>query len=603
MQGYPHLPTGRSDCVKPDIATDTVSEYRTKPAAVRNEDIADLFEQLADLLEIDGANPFRVRAYRNAARMLRSTRQEMYYLIEQGEDLTKLPTIGKDLAGKIREIVRSGHLRMLDSLKRTMPAELAQLMRIPGLGPKRVKRLYDNLGIETLEGLRQAAMKGAIRNQSGFGERTEANIRAYFSADRSLDKRTLLYGAEKIASRILSHMSHLAEKDSIAIAGSYRRRKDTVGDLDVLVATQNPETAIDHFAKFEGIVQVQSKGKSRASALLRSGLQVDLRAVKPSSFGAAMVYFTGSKEHNIALRKRAIARGLKINEYGVFRGTKSIAGRTETDIYAAVGLRYIPPELREMHGELEAAEAGVLPSLIELEDIRGDLHMHTKASDGKSTLRDMATAAKRQGHSYAAITDHTKHVRIAHGLIENRLEKQIEEIDRLNEALSGIKILKSAEVDILADGSLDLSDTILEKLDLAICAIHFDFDLNPERQTERIIRAMDHPAFSILAHPTCRLIGDRDALRINMERLMDAALERGCFLEVNGQPQRLDLDDIHCRMAKERGLRLALSTDAHSINQLGFMQLSVGQARRGWIEKDDVLNTRPWRSLKRLLNR
>ena len=576
---------------------------KAKTASLHNEEIARIFEQIADLLEIDGANPFRIRAYRNAARMLRSYRKEMSNLLEEGADLSKLPTIGHDLARKIEEVVNTGRVRLLETLKQTMPAELAELTRVPGLGPKRVKALYEMLAVKSARDLNIAAQAGKLAKLSGFGPKTEEAVLAHFRRDRSQDERIKIDDAKKIADRLIAHLSAIVPKKNITVAGSFRRRAETVGDLDVLVASATHKKVMDHFANFDEIETVVAKGKTRATVRLRSGVQVDLRVVKKESYGAALVYFTGSKAHNIALRRRAAARGLKVNEYGVFKGARSVAGRTESEVYAAVGLPFILPELREARGEIEAAENRKLPSLIDLEDIRGDLHMHTRASDGKETIKDMALAAKRCGYAYIAITDHTKHVTIARGLTAKRLEKQIEKIDRLNEEINGIRILKCSEVDILADGSLDMPDRMLAKLDLAVCAIHFDFNLPSQKQTERIIRAMDHPAFSILAHPTCRLIGERDPMRINMERLMDAALERGCFLEVNGQPERLDLNDVYCRMAKERGLKLALSTDAHMTEQLNLMALSVGQARRGWLEKDDVINTRVWRDLKQLLKR
>lgn len=574
-----------------------------KIASVRNDEIVRIFDQIADLLEIDGANPFRVRAYQNAARMLRSYPKEMSELLEAGADLSKLPTIGHDLAGKIEEIVCTGRLKMLETLKRTMPAELAELTRVPGLGPKRVKALHETLAIKSARDLKIAAGAGKLATLSGFGPKIEETVLAYFRRDRSQDERVKINDAQKIADRLVAYLSSVAQKKNITVAGSFRRCAETVGDLDVLVASAAPKMVMDHFADFDEIATIVVKGKTRATVRLRSGVQVDLRVVKQGSYGAALVYFTGSKAHNIALRKRAVVQGLKINEYGVFKGARSVAGRTEDGVYAAVGLPYIQPELREACGEIDAAEKRKLPTLVNLEDIRGDLHMHTKASDGEETIRDLALAARRCGYAYIAIADHTKHVTIAHGLTARRLEKQIDEIDRLNEVMSGIRILKCSEVDILADGSLDMPNHILAKLDLAVCAVHFDFNLSSRKQTERIIRAMDHPAFSILAHPTCRLIGARDPMRINMEHLMDAALDRGCFLEVNGQPERLDLNDVYCRMAKERGLRLALSTDAHTIDQLKLMTLSVGQARRGWLEKEDVINTRSWRDLKQLLKR
>lgn len=570
---------------------------------IHNDEIAGIFEQLADLLEIDEANPFRVRAYRNAARTLRNLTEEAADLIEEGEDLSALPVIGEDLAGKIEEIVKTGHLETLEKLKRTVPAALADLTRVPGLGPKRVKSLYDKLGVKSLADLRKAVAKGELKRLPGFGAKTEETIRTYFAGDRAADRRTKHFEAEKIANRIVDHLASGARRKDIVIAGSYRRSAETVGDLDILVASTTPQQVMDHFADFDEIEAVSAKGKTRATVRLRSGMQVDVRVIPPQSLGAALVYFTGSKAHNIELRRRAVASGLKINEYGVWRGAKRIAGETERDVYAAVGLPFIPPELREAQGEIEAAEKRRLPKLLELDDIRGDLHVHTSASDGVDDLRDMALAAKERGYAYLAIADHTRHARIARGLTPRRLARQIDAIDALNEKLTGVRILKCSEVDILADGSLDMTDSVLARLDLTVCAIHFDFNLSAEKQTERIIRAMDHPAFSVLAHPTCRLIGERDPMRVNMEKLIAAARERGCFLEVNGQPERLDLKDIHCRMAKEQGVKLALSTDAHAAAQLDYMRFSVSQARRGWIEKDDVINTRSWRDLKRLLKR
>ncbi|MBI1364335.1 MAG: DNA polymerase/3'-5' exonuclease PolX [Alphaproteobacteria bacterium] len=570
---------------------------------MHNDEIAGIFEQLADLLEIDGANPFRVRAYRNAARLLRGLPEEAADMLARGEDLSQLPSIGEDLAGKIAEIVETGRLETLQALKKTTPAGLAELTRIPGLGPKRVRLLRDALGVKSPAGLRRAAMSGKLAQLPGFGVKTQANIRAYFDSDRSGEKRTRLADAEKVAQRLVAYLEGAADRKHIVVAGSFRRSCETVGDLDIVVASASPQKVMDRFAAFDEIATVAGKGKTRATVRLRSGLQVDIRAMELASFGAACVYFTGSKAHCIALRKRGVSKGLKVNEYGVFRRDKSIAGETEKDVYAALGLPLIPPELREDRGEIEAAEKGKLPRLVALGDIRGDLHVHTKASDGRDDIRAMAKAARARGYDYLAICDHTKHARIAHGLTPSRLERQIDRIDALNEELSGIRILKSSEVDILADGSLDMPDSVLAKLDLVVGAVHFDFDLTPARQTERIIRAMDHPAFSILAHPTCRLIGARDPMRVQMERLMDAALERGCYLEANGQPERLDLNDVYCRMAKERGLKLALSTDAHSTEQLDFMRFSLGQARRGWLSPGDVINTRSWRDLKSLLKR
>jgi DNA polymerase (family 10) len=389
----------------------------------------------------------------------------------------------------------------------------------------------------------------------------------------------------------------------VVVAGSYRRCKDTVGDLDLLVTSRNGKSAVEYFMRYDEVADVVAKGPTRSTVVLKAGIQVDLRVVPEESYGAALHYFTGSKAHNIAVRKLGQAKGLKINEYGVFRGTKRIAGREEADIFAAVGLPYIEPELREDRGEIQAAFAGKLPKLVRLEDVRGDLHLHTTASDGKNSLGEMAQAAKAAGYEYIAITEHTRHATIARGLDEKRLARQLEEIDRLNEDLEGIRLLKSSEVDILADGSLDLPDRILKRLDFTVCAVHYKFNLDARAQTERILRAMDNRYCNILAHPTGRLLGERPGYPVDLERVMKGARERGCFVELNAHPARLDVDDVHCKLAKEMGLKVAISTDAHSTVGLEMMRYGIGQARRGWLERDDVLNTRPLAALKRLLAR
>ena len=388
------------------------------------------------------------------------------------------------------------------------------------------------------------------------------------------------------------------------IAGSYRRRRETVGDLDIVVAAEPAGPAISAFTSYDGVAEVVEQGTTRATVLLRGGLQVDLRVVPPASHGAALCYFTGSKAHNIALRRIAIGQGLKLNEYGMFRGEAQIAGATEDDIYARLGLHAAPPpELREDTGEIDAARAGRLPDLVQLDDIRGDLHVHTEASDGQASLRAMAEAAKALGRDYVAITDHSRHLTVANGLDAARLSRQIDEIARLNATLSGIVVLASSEVDILEDGSLDLPDDILRRLDLVVGAVHSAFDLSREKQTERLLRAMDNPCLDIVAHPTGRLIDSRPPCAIDLERVLRGARQRGCHLEANAQPARLDLDGAGCRMAKEIGVRIAISTDAHAPGQLGLMRFGVDQARRGWLEKDDVLNTRTRAGLRRLLGR
>lgn len=571
--------------------------------SVHNTEIAEMFSRLAELLEIQGANPFRIRAYRKAAQTIEGLPHSVASMLAEGSDLSDLPGIGEDLAAKIQEIVETGHLSLLDQVSSQLPGQLADLAKIPTLGPKRVKMLYDTLGIQDLKGLAKAARSGKIRELHGFGPKTEEKILAETDKRSGTEQRIKISTAEEFAEPILDYLKSAKGVKDAMIAGSYRRRKDTIGDLDILVTCTQAKTMMDHFVAYEEVETVVSKGQTRATVILRSGLQVDLRVVPEESYGAALQYFTGSKAHNIAVRSLAVKKGLKINEYGVFRGETCIAGRTEKEVYSHVGLPYIEPELRENWGEVEAGLQQTLPRLLTLNDIRGDLHVHSKASDGRFTIKDMALAAREHGYDYLAICDHSQRVTIAHGLDAKRLAAQIEEIDRLNQTLKGFTILKGTEVDILEDGSLDLSDELLQRLDLAVCAIHYKFNLPRAKQTERIIRAMDHPAFSILAHPTGRMINEREPYELDMEKIMAAAVERGCCLEVNAQPVRLDLSDRHCKMAKDMGVKMVISTDAHRTTDLDFMRFGVGQARRGWLEPEDVLNTRPLKELRKLLRR
>jgi len=571
--------------------------------SVHNTEIAERFSRLAELLEIQGANPFRIRAYRKAAQTIEGLPHSVASMLAEGADLSELPGIGKDLAAKIQEIVETGHLSLLDQVGSQLPGQLAELAKIPTLGPKRVKMLYDTLGIQDLKGLAKAAQAGTIRQLHGFGPKIEEKILAETDRRSGREQRITISTAEEFAEPILDYLQRAKGVKDAVIAGSYRRRKDTIGDLDILITCTQAKPVMDHFVAYDEVETVVSKGHTRATILLRSGLQVDLRVVPEESYGAALQYFTGSKAHNIAVRSLAVKQGLKINEYGVFRGETRIAGRTEEEVYSHVGLPYIEPELRENWGEVEAGLHHALPDLVTLNDIRGDLHVHSKASDGRFSIKDMALAAQEKGYDYLAMCDHSQRVTIAHGLDAKRLAAQIEEIDRLNLTFNGFTILKGAEVDILEDGSLDLSDDLLTRLDLTVCAIHSQFNLPGAKQTERIIRAMDHPAFSLLAHPTGRMLNEREPYEINMEQIMAAALERGCYLEVNAQPARLDLNDLHCKTAKDMGVKVAISTDAHRSTDLDFMRFGVGQARRGWLEPADVLNTRRLKELKTLLRR
>lgn len=576
---------------------------------IYNSDVAEIFNRVADLLEIEGANEYRVRAYRDGARTVSTLSRDISEMVEQGEDLTELSGIGEDLAEKIEEIVKTGNLEQLRELEERTPPELAEMLDVAGLGPKRVQTIHQELGVTNLDELQEAAEEGRIRELHGLGEKTEERIREDVARWNAADDRTRRDLAEDMVEPLLDFLRHLDDVVEAEAAGSYRRKKETIGDLDILATSEAGAHVISEFVDYEDVEEVVSEGETRSTVIFRSGLHVDLRVVADSSYGAALLYFTGSKDHNISLRSLALDAGLKINEYGVWAKadesseSTQIAGETERQIYSLFDLEWIPPELREDQGELEAARDGDLPDLVTLEDIRGDLQTHTTSSDGRASLEEMAEGARALGWEYIAITDHSGYIGVTQGLDADALEERVEEIERLNEKLEDITVLRGIEVDILEDGSLDLPDRVLEKLDLVICAVHSHFDLPRPQQTERLIRAMDNPNCHILAHPTGRRIGGRAGLELDMERLMEAALEHGCFLELNAQPDRLDLEDVYCRMAKERGLKVAISTDAHSVEEMRFMRFGVYQARRGWLEPQDVLNTRSWDDLQQLIER
>ncbi|MFA6139229.1 MAG: DNA polymerase/3'-5' exonuclease PolX [Hyphomicrobium sp.] len=568
---------------------------------VQNAEIAAIFDQTAELLEIEGGNPFRARAYRRAARTIENLPHSVASLLAAGEDLSELPGIGKDLAAKIEGIVASGRFDVLQSLKRKLPGDLAAMATLPGLGPKRIKLLHDRLHIRTLEDLRQAAQAERLSELRGFGSKTEQKILAALTKATATEKRFKLSTAEAEAMALLVYLR--LPKTDIAVAGSYRRRRETVGDLDIVAMAAKTATIGDRLVKYENVAEISAHGPTRTTVILRSGLQVDLRVVPAPSFGAALLYFTGSKAHNIALRSLASNHGWKLNEYGLFEGSRRIAGKTEMEIYAKLGLAFVPPELREDRGEVALARMHKLPDLVEIDDIRGDLHAHTNWSDGTASIAEMAAAAKARGYEYLAITDHSRHLTIAHGLDPSRLSRQVAEIDRLNEELHGITLLKGIEVDILADGRLDLAHRTLSRLDIVVAAVHYKFDLPSKAQTDRIIRAMDNPYVNIIAHPTGRLLGERAPYDIDMERLITAAKERGCCLELNAEPDRLDLNEVHAHAAREAGVKLAISTDAHATHALAYMRYGIDQARRGWLEPNDVINTRSLSNLRGLLKR
>jgi DNA polymerase (family 10) len=569
---------------------------------IHNSDIAEILNQVADLLEILGENPFRIRAYRNGSRTVGSFTRNASDMIANNEDLTQFPGIGKDMAGKIKQIVETGTFEMLENLKKHLPPELIKLMNISGLGPKKVAKLYKELNITNLDQLKAAIESQKILEVEGFGEKTIKNILEDIKRlEQKESHRTMISVVQEYANSIVEYLKKAEGIMEVSVAGSVRRQRETIMDLDILVTCKDALKVMDHFVKYDEVVKVLSKGLTKSTVLLRTNLQVDVRAVPQESYGAALQYFTGSKEHSIALRKIAMKKKYKVNEYGVFSGKKRIAGKTEEEVYNKLGLPYIEPELRENRGEIEAAFNGTLPKLITLNDIKGDLHMHTDYTDGHASITKMAQTAQQLGYKYIAITDHTQHVTIAGGLPPSELKKQIKEI--ASTEIKGISILKGSEIDILEDGSLDLPNDILKELDIRVCSVHSKFNLPKEKQTERIIKAMDNPYFNILAHPTGRLINKREPYEVDIEKIMNAAKERNCILELNSFPDRLDLNDIYCKMAKEMGVKIVISTDAHRPGDLEFMRFGIGQARRGWLEPSDVINTFSLSALKKILKR
>ena len=560
---------------------------------MENIEIARIFEDVADLLEMLGASVFRIRAYRAAARTVETLGTPAESLLKKdGNALEALPGIGKDLAGKIREIIETGELTLLKELTVQIPESVIQMIRIPGLGPKRAKQIYDQLGIATLAGLEQAAREGKLRALRGWKETMEAKVLQGIADLKAWRGRFRLVEADAAIRPLLERLEATQELTHLQVAGSYRRRRETVWDVDLLVTATAAEPVMERFVSAPEVKQVLAHGDTKSSIVLRQGLQVDLRVVGEESLGAALHYFTGSKAHNIAVRTLGVKRGVKINEYGIFRGSRRIAGRHEADVFQAVGLPWIPPELREDRGEIDAASDGRLPTLVERGDIRGDLQMHTTYTDGRDSLADMVKACGDRGYSYIAITDHTKAVRVAGGLSREEFQAQFREIDEIRKTGAGPAVLKSAEVDILDAGQLDLDDETLAELDLVVVSVHSKFNMTKADMTQRVVRALRHPRVHVFAHPTGRLLGRREPYPLDMEEVVLVAHDHGVLLEVNAQPDRLDLNDIYCQMAREAGVKLVISTDAHRIGELDNMRYGVDQARRGWCEPADIANTR-----------
>ena len=572
---------------------------------MENKSIADILTEIADILDIQGENPFRVRSYRNAARTIADMSQSVKALIKSGAKLEEIPGIGKSLEEKIEEIVSTGRCRFLEELQAKVPPGLTELLKLEGLGPKKVKLLYDELGVDSVDRLEKAAQAGRLRDLAGMGVKTEEKVLKSVEQYRAGMGRFKLSVGFTYAQALLDYLKNVPGLKRLDPAGSFRRRRETIGDLDILAICGKGCKVMDRFSKYGDVAEVLSSGETKSSVRLKCGLRVDVRVLEEESYGAALHYFTGSKAHNVAVRERAKELGLKVSEYGVFRAKdeKRLSGADEEDVFKAVGLPFIPPELREDRGEIQAAEKGELPKLIEPADIRGDLQMHTKATDGKNSITEMAHKAKEMGYAYIAITDHSKAVRVAGGLDEKGLARHLQEIEKVGRQISGMRIFKGVEVDILADGSLDLKDDILKECDVVLASVHSRFNMEEGEMTRRIIKAIQNPYVSILAHPTGRLILEREAYKVNLKEVFQAAIDRGVVLEINAYPDRLDLRDVDARMAKEMGAKLVISTDAHSIVQLELMKFGVFTARRGWVEAKEVINTLPLPALLKILRK
>lgn len=559
-----------------------------------NQGIAKVFDEIADCLEIGGENPYRIRAYRAAARVVRELAEPASKLAAEGR-LEELPGIGADLAGKIYDLLKHGALPLHRQLCRKVPQGVRELMSVPGLGPKRVALLRRRLRVGSREELEKAARAGRLHGVAGFGEKSVEALLLALAGEEGEARRFLLSEVKATAEAL---RALLEGSGRVELAGSWRRRQETVGDLDVLVSGSDPGLAMDRLAGWGAVARVIARGETKMTARLANGLQLDLRAVPAASFGAALLYFTGSKNHNVELRARAIARGMKLNEYGLLKGRRRVAGAEERDVYAALGLPWIPPELREGRGEIAAAEAGALPGLLELKDIQGDLHMHTNATDGRATLEQMVDAARARGLSYVAITDHSKRATIAGGLDAEALRRHWREIDRLARKRADIAVLKGVEMDILEDGRMDLPDSLLAEADWVVASVHYGQKQSAEQLTRRLLNAVNNPRVDAVGHPTGRLIGKRAPYEADLDAVGRAAAAAGCALEVNGQPDRLDLSDLNAANARRAGAAFVVDSDAHSTRELGNMEYGVSQARRAGLGPADVLNTRPWAELR-----
>jgi len=570
---------------------------------MENSQVAAVLADIADILEILDENPFRIRSYRNGARAIGDLAERLADLVAAGKDLTELPGIGESLAGKIHEVLKTGTCQMLQDLRRRLPPHLPDLLKVRGLGPKTVKTLYDKLGVKNMEELKTAAEAGKIRDLEGMGEKTEQNILkglAFLAAEAG---RIGIRVATEQVEAIIRHLKTVSAVRRFQVAGSFRRRRETIGDLDVLVEADDRAKAAEGILAYEPIEEVIARGGEKVAVTLAGGLQVDFRFIEPESFGAAMMYFTGSKAHNITLRKRAQKDGLKLSEYGLFRGEARIAGAAEEEVFKAMGLPWIPPELREDRGEIDAAAQGALPTLVTRKDLRGELHAHTTATDGAGSIAEMAQAARALGYAYLAITDHSKAVTVAHGLNDDALRRHAERIRKVGAGLRKFTLLAGVEVDILKDGRLDLGEKVLADLDWVVASVHSLFEMPEDKMTARLVAAVKSGVVHCLGHPFGRLIGRRESIHFDADKVFEACKEAGVCLEINAQPDRLDLPDVYCKRARDMGLTMVIATDAHRTAEFDLMEYGVGVARRGWLEKADILNTLTAAALRKRLGR
>jgi DNA polymerase (family 10) len=569
---------------------------------MKNQFVADTLYLIADLLDLKGEMFFKTRAYRIAAQTIEALDEDIEKIIQQGT-VESIPGVGEALAKKIAELVQTGKLEYLERLKKEVPTGLIDLLGIPGLGPRKVAALYKNRGITSIQDLQKAASNGKLRTLKGFGEITERNILRGIQLLEKTSGRVLLNVAYEDGNRYLTFLKKCKKIEKINIAGSLRRMKETIGDLDILASSNDPSVVMDCFIQYPEVAEVLAKGPTKSSVRLHDTLQVDLRVVEEKSYGAALQYFTGSKDHNVTLRGYAIKKGYKLNEYGLFdkKTEKYISGRTEEEIYKKIGMSYIEPELRENRGEFEAARNDTLPTLVKYDEIIGDFHVHSIWSDGSDSIETIAAAAHKRGYRYIGVTDHSQSLKIANGLTEDRVQKKIQEIKKVEKKFPELRIFCGTECDIKTDGTLDYNKKILQQFDYVYIAIHTAFKMDKETMTKRIIKAMDNEQVNFLAHPTGRLIGKRDPYEVDIEQIIDTAKQTNTRLEINSFPDRLDLDDVHIKQAKDHDVRFVLGTDSHSINHLDFMRFGIATARRGWLEKKDILNTSTVQEIEKII--